>query len=157
MSKTVSQVFVETLIAAGVKRVYGVVGAGQVGGRLVELLRGLGWQVWVCDPPRQAAEGGDFVDLERIVAECEVISLHTPLDAGTRRAIPSTRHCGCCASTSASRRPTTPDAPDTRAIRRAFAMCNGLYPQNLDGIDYAATRPASRIPRYRQMTRELLS
>ncbi|MFI8608226.1 4-phosphoerythronate dehydrogenase PdxB [Pseudomonas sp. NPDC077649] len=65
-------------------RVYGVVGAGQVGGRLVELLRGLGWQVWVCDPPRQAAEGGDFVDLERIVAECEVISLHTPLDAGTR-------------------------------------------------------------------------
>lgn len=72
-------------------RVYGVVGAGQVGGRLVELLRGLGWQVWVCDPPRQAAEGGDFVDLERIVAECEVISLHTPLDAGTRHLFDAAR------------------------------------------------------------------
>lgn len=66
---------------------YGVVGAGQVGGRLVELLRGLGWRVRVCDPPRQAAEGGDFVDLARILAECDVISLHTPLDTATRHLI----------------------------------------------------------------------
>lgn len=63
---------------------YGVVGAGQVGGRLVQVLRGLGWPVLVCDPPRQAAEGGDFVDLATILRECDVISLHTPLDAGTR-------------------------------------------------------------------------
>lgn len=61
------------------KRRYGVVGAGQVGGRLVDVLRGLGWDVRVCDPPRQAAEGGDFVSLEEIVHECDVISLHTPL------------------------------------------------------------------------------
>ena len=58
---------------------YGVVGAGQVGGRLVELLRGLGWNVLVCDPPRQAREGGDFVDLAEIVRRCDAISLHTPL------------------------------------------------------------------------------
>lgn len=63
---------------------YGVLGAGQVGGRLVQVLRGLGWPVLVCDPPRQAAEGGDFVDLATILRECDVISLHTPLDAGTR-------------------------------------------------------------------------
>ncbi|MDH0896218.1 MULTISPECIES: 4-phosphoerythronate dehydrogenase PdxB [unclassified Pseudomonas] len=63
---------------------YGVVGAGQVGGRLVQVLRGLGWPVLVCDPPRQAAEGGDFVDLATILHECDVISLHTPLGAGTR-------------------------------------------------------------------------
>ncbi|MCC6075503.1 4-phosphoerythronate dehydrogenase PdxB [Pseudomonas sp. GCM10022188] len=61
------------------QRTYGVVGAGQVGGRLVEVLRGLGWQVLVCDPPRQAREGGDFVDLEEILQRCDVISLHTPL------------------------------------------------------------------------------
>ncbi|MFZ5959394.1 4-phosphoerythronate dehydrogenase PdxB [Pseudomonas knackmussii] len=61
------------------KRRYGVVGAGQVGGRLVDVLRGLGWDVRVCDPPRQAAEGGDFVSLEEIIRECDVISLHTPL------------------------------------------------------------------------------
>ncbi|MGP0173785.1 4-phosphoerythronate dehydrogenase PdxB [Pseudomonas sp. NCHU5208] len=72
-------------------RVYGVVGAGQVGGRLVELLQGLGWQVRVCDPPRHAAEGGDFVALEQVIAECDVISLHTPLDATTHHLFDAAR------------------------------------------------------------------
>ena len=72
-------------------RVYGVVGAGQVGGRLVTLLQGLGWQVRVCDPPRQVAEGGDFVSLEQIIGECDVISLHTPLDASTRHLFDAAR------------------------------------------------------------------
>ena len=62
------------------QRTYGVVGAGQVGGRLVNVLKGLGWNVLVCDPLRQASEGGDFVSLEHIVQRCDVISLHTPLD-----------------------------------------------------------------------------
>ncbi|MGE8100391.1 4-phosphoerythronate dehydrogenase PdxB [Pseudomonas fluorescens] len=61
------------------ERTYGVVGAGEVGGRLVKVLQGLGWKVLVCDPPRQAAEGGDFVSLEQIIAQCDVISVHTPL------------------------------------------------------------------------------
>ena len=60
-------------------RTYGVVGAGQVGSRLLKVLRGLGWRVLVCDPPRQAVEGGDFVSLQQVLAECDVISLHTPL------------------------------------------------------------------------------
>ncbi|UZD97330.1 4-phosphoerythronate dehydrogenase PdxB [Pseudomonas corrugata] len=61
------------------RRTFGVVGAGQVGGRLVNVLKGLGWDVKVCDPPRQAAEGGDYVSLEQIIEQCDVISLHTPL------------------------------------------------------------------------------
>jgi len=61
-------------------RTYGVVGAGQVGSRLLKVLRGLGWRVLVCDPPRQADEGGDFVSLQQVLAECDVISLHTPLE-----------------------------------------------------------------------------
>lgn len=61
-------------------RTYGVVGAGEVGGRLVDVLRGLGWRVLVCDPPRRLAEGGDFVSLEQVLAECDVLSLHTPLE-----------------------------------------------------------------------------
>ncbi|MEK0362961.1 4-phosphoerythronate dehydrogenase PdxB [Pseudomonas sp. CBC3] len=60
-------------------RRYGVVGAGQVGGRLAEVLRGLGWTVRVCDPLRQTREVGEFVGLDEILAECDVISLHTPL------------------------------------------------------------------------------
>ena len=61
------------------RRTYGVVGAGQVGGRLVKVLQGLGWNVLVCDPPRQATEGEGFVSLEQIIEHCDVISLHTPL------------------------------------------------------------------------------
>lgn len=61
------------------QRTYGVVGAGEVGGRLIKVLKGLGWNVKVCDPPRQAAEGGDYVSLEQIIEQCDVISLHMPL------------------------------------------------------------------------------
>ncbi|WP_201189379.1 4-phosphoerythronate dehydrogenase PdxB [Pseudomonas fluorescens] len=71
------------------QRTYGVVGAGEVGGRLVKVLQGLGWNVLVCDPPRQAAQGGDFVSLEHIIEQCDVISLHTPL---TRSGAGSTWH-----------------------------------------------------------------
>jgi erythronate-4-phosphate dehydrogenase len=38
-------------------RTYGIVGAGQVGGRLVTVLRGLGWDVRVCDPLCEPAPG----------------------------------------------------------------------------------------------------
>ena len=61
------------------QRTYGIVGAGEVGGRLIKVLKGLGWNVKVCDPPRQAAEGGEYVSLEQIIEQCDVISLHTPL------------------------------------------------------------------------------
>ena len=61
------------------QRTYGVVGAGEVGGRLITVLKGLGWNVKVCDPPRQSAEGGDYLSLEQIIEQCDVISLHTPL------------------------------------------------------------------------------
>lgn len=44
------------------------------------MLKALGWKVLVCDPPRQSAEGGDFVSLDEILQRCDVISLHTPLD-----------------------------------------------------------------------------
>ncbi|MEJ3575041.1 4-phosphoerythronate dehydrogenase PdxB [Pseudomonas fragi] len=64
------------------QRTYGVVGAGEVGGRLVNVLRALGFNVLVCDPVRQAAEGGDYVSLEQIIEQCDVLSLHTPLDKG---------------------------------------------------------------------------
>lgn len=63
------------------QRCYGVVGAGQVGNRLVQVLRGLGWPVLVCDPPRQQREGGDYVDLTTLLERCDVVSLHTPLTA----------------------------------------------------------------------------
>jgi erythronate-4-phosphate dehydrogenase len=71
------------------ERAYGIVGAGQVGGRLLAVLKALGWNVLVCDPLRQAVEGGDYVSLDEIVQRCDVISLHTPL---TRSGEYPTRH-----------------------------------------------------------------
>ena len=62
------------------QRTYGVIGAGEVGGRLVNVLRSLGFNVLVCDPVRAAAEGGDYVSLEHVIEQCDVLSLHTPLD-----------------------------------------------------------------------------
>ena len=64
------------------QRVYGVVGAGEVGGRLVRVLRGLGWKVLVCDPLRAAGEGGDYVSLDTVLEQSDVVSLHTPLQRG---------------------------------------------------------------------------
>lgn len=79
----------ERLGADLAQRTYGVVGAGQVGERLIRVLRGLGWRVLVCDPPRQRAEGGDYVSLQQIIEQCDVITLHTPL---TRDGEFATRH-----------------------------------------------------------------
>lgn len=59
---------------------YGVVGVGQIGSRLVARLHALGVKVLCCDPPRQRAEGlSDFVSLEQLLDEADVISLHVPL------------------------------------------------------------------------------
>ena len=59
----------------------GIVGYGNVGSRLHHKLDTLGIECLVCDPPLQ--ENGDtrqsFVDLDRILRECDFISLHVPL------------------------------------------------------------------------------
>lgn len=61
----------------------GVVGAGNVGGRLVARLRALGVEVLVCDPPRAAREGSEgFVELEQLLASADLVALHTPLTRG---------------------------------------------------------------------------
>ncbi|SEF69441.1 4-phosphoerythronate dehydrogenase PdxB [Marinobacterium lutimaris] len=61
-------------------RSFAVIGAGNVGGRLVERLRALGIKVLVCDPPRADREGPEgFVSLDQALAEADFISMHTPL------------------------------------------------------------------------------
>lgn len=75
----------------------GVVGAGNVGGRLLARLAAMGIDCLACDPPRIEAEsterestqeagaGGQapaparFVSLDTLIAECDVLCLHTPL------------------------------------------------------------------------------
>lgn len=57
----------------------GVIGAGNVGGAVVQRLLDLGASVRVCDPPRQE-QGADlpFASLDDVL-QCDVVSLHTPL------------------------------------------------------------------------------
>ena len=65
-------------------RTVGVVGCGHIGGRLAARLPALGVRVLRCDPPlADAAEAAgrphDFVPLETVLAEADVVTLHPPL------------------------------------------------------------------------------
>lgn len=58
----------------------GIVGVGQVGGRLAQRAEALGLRLLCCDPPRvDAEELTDFVPFETILEESDIITLHVPL------------------------------------------------------------------------------
>ncbi|MDQ6967326.1 MAG: 4-phosphoerythronate dehydrogenase [Mariprofundaceae bacterium] len=60
--------------------VLGVIGAGRIGGQLVNICRALGIKVLVNDPPRQRLEGDEgFVSLSELLCQADIITLHTPL------------------------------------------------------------------------------
>lgn len=59
-------------------RTYGIVGVGNVGGRLQRRLQALGFEVLLNDPPRAQNESG-FVALDQLLEESDFICLHTPL------------------------------------------------------------------------------
>lgn len=61
----------------------GIVGVGNVGRKVAKACQILGMRVLLNDPPRQAAENSsDFVSLETIKAEADIITFHTPLTKG---------------------------------------------------------------------------
>ena len=58
----------------------GIVGVGHVGSIVERWAKALDMKVLRCDPPRQQAEGGDnWVDLDTIAREADIITFHTPL------------------------------------------------------------------------------
>ncbi len=58
----------------------GVIGAGNVGSKVAESAKTLGFRVLVNDPPRAEAEGGQgFTDLDTLLKESDILSLHVPL------------------------------------------------------------------------------
>lgn len=64
----------------------GVVGIGNVGAKVVRAARALGMRVLENDPPRQQAEHlPDFVTLDRLLTEADIVTTHVPLDHSTRR------------------------------------------------------------------------
>lgn len=62
-------------------RTVGIIGKGQVGGRLYQMMERLGVEVCACDPWLALEEdnGGRYVSVDKLVECSDVICLHTPL------------------------------------------------------------------------------
>ncbi|MCQ2068461.1 MAG: 4-phosphoerythronate dehydrogenase [Bacteroidaceae bacterium] len=62
------------------EKTLGVVGVGNVGGKVARLAALLGFRVLLCDPPRARREGtGGFVTLDEIIERSDIITCHVPL------------------------------------------------------------------------------
>lgn len=68
-------------------RTLGIVGVGHVGSLVEQYARHWGFKILCCDPPRKEREGGDFVSLQEVLAQADIVTLHTPLDATTHHMI----------------------------------------------------------------------
>lgn len=66
-------------------RKWGIVGYGNIGKRVARIAEALGCEVLV--NKRQKVDEYKCVDIETICRECDIITLHTPLNDGTRNLI----------------------------------------------------------------------
>ncbi|MBR5905003.1 MAG: 4-phosphoerythronate dehydrogenase [Bacteroidales bacterium] len=63
----------------------GIIGVGNVGSRVARALQILGFKVLLCDPPRAEAEGpAQFCDLDYLLRNSDVVTMHVPLLPTTR-------------------------------------------------------------------------
>ena len=89
-SSSVEQYIVSTLLWLAVHRdmdlnalTLGVVGVGNVGSKVAHAAEALGMKVLLNDPPRERVEGkAEFVSLEALKEQSDIISLHVPLNKG---------------------------------------------------------------------------
>lgn len=59
----------------------GVIGAGNVGSRLIKVAETLGIKTLVNDPPRERTEGSEgFCSLDALLAASDIVTLHVPLN-----------------------------------------------------------------------------
>lgn len=66
-------------------RCVGIVGVGNVGKALNEFLQQRGYKVLLNDPPRAASEPNfNNVELETLLRNCDLVTLHVPLNKETR-------------------------------------------------------------------------
>jgi len=61
------------------RQTLGIVGVGQVGGRLAQRLADYGCRLLLNDPPREAQGEKGFVHLDQLIDEADILCLHTPL------------------------------------------------------------------------------
>jgi D-3-phosphoglycerate dehydrogenase len=65
----------------------GIVGLGRIGGAVARRLLALGAEVWAYDVLPVAREGVRLVELEPLLATCDVVTLHVPLTRETRNLV----------------------------------------------------------------------
>ncbi len=62
------------------QKTLGVIGVGNVGGKVARLAALLGFRILLCDPPRARREGGNgFVSIDEIIGHSDIITCHVPL------------------------------------------------------------------------------
>ncbi len=63
----------------------GIIGVGHVGSLIERMGLALGFKILRCDPPRAEAEGPfGFCDLDYLLRNSQIVTMHTPLDETTR-------------------------------------------------------------------------
>lgn len=63
---------------------FGVVGTGAIGLKVAAVAQAFGCQVYAYSRTKKEIPGITYVDLNTLLAECDIVSLHTPLNDGTR-------------------------------------------------------------------------
>ena len=94
-SSSVAQYITSVLVTLGgySGKTLGVIGAGNVGKKVIKCAQALGMNVLVNDPPRMDKEGKDgFTELDELVLKSDFITLHVPLTCGG--AYPTWHMCG---------------------------------------------------------------
>ncbi len=62
----------------------GIIGTGQIGRIFIDICKGFGMKVIAYDPYPVEGYGIDYVPLDKLFAESDIISLHCPLTSSTR-------------------------------------------------------------------------
>lgn len=63
---------------------FGVVGTGVIGLKVAAVAQAFGCQVYAYSRTKKDIPGITYVDLDTLLSTCDIISLHTPLNDGTR-------------------------------------------------------------------------
>ena len=63
---------------------FSVVGTGAIGLKVAAVAQAFGCQVYAYSRTKKEIPGITYVDLDTLLAECDIVSLHTPLNDGTR-------------------------------------------------------------------------
>lgn len=63
---------------------FGVVGTGAIGLKVAAVAQAFGCQVYAYSRTKRDIPGITYVDLDTLLSTCDIISLHTPLNDGTR-------------------------------------------------------------------------